>query len=122
MSATDTKSLTVRQLTVREAADLFDRLAGEWRMHAIDVLMDGRTMIPSPLVFAATGTDWDTFPTDIPPDDLPRLYEEVEAQNPFLTATLTERLERIAEKAEASAAELRRLAGELTTDAAPARN
>lgn len=119
MSGAETKSLPVRQLTVREAADLFDRLADDWKLHAIDVLMDGRSMIPSPLIFAATGTDYDTFPTDIPPDDLPRLYQEVEAANPFLAETLSARLRRIAERAEESAAELRRVA-ETLKDEAPA--
>ena len=102
--------LAVRQLTVREAADLLDSLATGWKVHAIDILMDGREPgIPSPLVFMATGTDYDSFPLDIPPDDLPALYEEVERQNPFLTATLKSRLERVAAEAERLAAELENL-------------
>lgn len=117
MSGAEKKSLTVRQLTVREAADLLDRLSGGWKLHAIDVLMDGRTMIPSPLVFAATGTDYDSFPLDIPPDDLPRLYQEVEAANPFLTATLIARLERVAQQAERAVADLDRLKEELLEEA-----
>lgn len=106
--------LTVRQLTVREAADLLDSLATGWKFHAIDILMDGREPgIPSPLVFAATGTDYDSFPLDIPPDDLPALYDEVARQNPFLTATLLSRLERVAAEAGKLAEELEKLQEDL---------
>ena len=106
--------LTVRQLTVREAADLLDSLATGWKVHAIDILMDGREPgLPSPLIFAATGTDYDSFPLDIPPDDLPGLYDQVEAANPFLTATLTRRLERVASEAEKLAQELEKLQADL---------
>lgn len=102
--------LLVHQLTVREAADLMDDLAGGWQAHAIDVLMADRApVLPSPLIFKATGTDYDSFPLDIPPDDLPALYDRVEALNPFLTATLKRRLERVADETEKLAAELEKL-------------
>lgn len=88
-----TKSLPVRQLTAREAADFLDSIRGGFRIHAIDILMDGHP-VPSPLVFAATGTDYDSFPLDIPPDDLPALFDEVQRQNPFLTSAAKKQMER----------------------------
>lgn len=102
-----TKTLDVRQLTAREAADFLDSIRGGFRIHAIDILMDGHE-VPSPLVFAATGTDYDTFPLDIPPDDLPALFDEVARLNPFLTRAARKQidrqvaaLEKIAEELEA---------------------
>lgn len=88
-----TKTLDVRQLTAREAADFLDSIRGGFRIHAIDILMDGHE-VPSPLVFAATGTDYDTFPLDIPPDDLPALFDEVARLNPFLTRAANRQIER----------------------------
>ena len=88
-----TKSLLVRQLTAREAADFLDSIRGGFRIHAIDILMDGHP-VPSPLVFAATDTDYDSFPLDIPPDDLPALFDEVQRQNPFLTSAAKRQMER----------------------------
>lgn len=82
----------VHQLTVREAADLMDVLREGWKVHAIDVLMDGQTELPSPLIFAATHLTYDTFPLDLAPDDLPALYEEVAKHNPFLAATIKGRM------------------------------
>lgn len=87
------KTLVVRQLDVREAADLMDELASGWKVHAIDILMDGQSDIPSPLVFKATGTSYESFPLDIDPDALPGLYEEVGMVNPFLAATIQRRIE-----------------------------
>ena len=87
------KTLVVRQLDVREAADLMDELASGWKVHAIDILMDGQSDIPSPLVFKATGTSYESFPLDIDPDALPGLYEEVGRVNPFLAATIQRRIE-----------------------------
>lgn len=88
-----TKTLDVRQLTAREAADFLDSIRGGFRIHAIDILMDGHE-VPSPLVFAATGTDYDTFPLDIPPDDLPALFDEVAKLNPFTTRAARRQIER----------------------------
>lgn len=88
-----TKTLDVRQLTAREAADFLDSIRGGFRIHAIDILMDGHE-VPSPLVFAATGTDYDTFPLDIPPDDLPALFDEVAKLNPFTTRAAKKQIER----------------------------
>ena len=88
-----TKTLPVRQLTAREAADFLDGIRGGFRIHAIDILMDGHE-VPSPLVFAATGTDYDTFPLDIPPDDLPALFDEVAKLNPFTTRAAKRQIER----------------------------
>lgn len=88
-----TKTLDVRQLTAREAADFLDSIRGGFRIHAIDILMDGHE-VPSPLVFAATGTDYDTFPLDIPPDDLPALFDEVARLNPFTTRAARRQIER----------------------------
>ena len=88
-----TKTLDVRQLTAREAADFLDSIRGGFRIHAIDILMDGHE-VPSPLVFAATGTDYDTFPLDIPPDDLPALFDEVARLNPFTTRAAKKQIER----------------------------
>lgn len=93
MSEPLTKSLPVRQLTAREAADFLDSIRGGIRIHAIDILMDGHP-VPSPLVFAATGTTYETFPLDIPPDDLPVLLDEVQRQNPFLTSAAKKQMER----------------------------
>ena len=87
------KTLSVHQLDVREAADLLDELASGWKVHAIDILMDGQSDIPSPLVFKATGTSYESFPLDIDPDALPGLYEEVGRVNPFLAATIQRRIE-----------------------------
>lgn len=87
------KSLPVRQLTAREAADFLDSIRGGFRIHAIDILMDGHP-VPSPLVFAATDTTYETFPLDIPPDDLPALFDEVQRQNPFLTSAAKRQMER----------------------------
>lgn len=93
MSDGMTKTLDVRQLTAREAADFLDSIRGGFRIHAIDILMDGHE-VPSPLVFAATGTDYDTFPLDIPPDDLPALFDEVAKLNPFTTRAAKRQIER----------------------------
>lgn len=82
------KNLTIHQLTAREASEVMDAIQNGWRIHAIDILMDGRTELPSPLIFAATGTDYDSFPLDMPPDDLPALYEQVEQANPFLSKSV----------------------------------
>ena len=105
------KTLEVRQLNVREAADLMDALfspdGSGFREHAIDKLMAGQTEIPSALVFAATGTTYDTFPLDIPPEDLPRLYEEVGRLNPFSAATIKTRLEKMLAALESLGAESR---------------
>lgn len=107
-SETSFKSLPVRQLTAREAADFLDSIRGGFRIHAIDILMDGHP-VPSPLVFAATGTDYDTFPLDIPPDDLPRLLDEVQRLNPFLTETAKRQMERQVEALDKIAVEMDRL-------------
>lgn len=93
MSEPITKTLPVRQLTAREAADFLDSIRGGIRIHAIDILMDGHP-VPSPLVFAATDTTYETFPLDIPPDDLPALFDEVQRQNPFLTSAAKKQMER----------------------------
>lgn len=85
---TTTKILHVHQLTAREAAQVMDDIQNGWRPHAIDILMDGQSELPSPLIFAATGTDYDSFPLDISPDDLPSLYEQVEQANPFLSKSV----------------------------------
>ena len=87
------KTLSVHQLDVREAADLLDELANGWKVHAIDILMDGQSDIPSLLIFKATGTSFESFPLDISPDDLPGLYDEVGRVNPFLAATIKKRME-----------------------------
>ena len=111
------KTLEVRQLNVREAADLMDALfspdGSGFREHAIDKLMAGQTEIPSALVFAATGTTYDTFPLDIPPDDLPALFDEVAKLNPFLTRAARKQidlqvaaLEKIAAELEAAQAKM----------------
>lgn len=100
-----TKTLDVRQLTAREAADFLDSIRGGFRIHAIDILMDGHE-VPSPLVFAATGTDYDTFPVDIPPDDLPALFDEVAKLNPFLTRAARKQIDRQVAALEKIAAEL----------------
>lgn len=102
------KSLPVRQLTAREAADFLDSIRGGFRIHAIDILMDGHA-VPSPLVFAATGTDYDSFPLDIPPDDLPRLLDEVQRLNPFLTEAAKKQIERQVAALDKMAAELDKL-------------
>lgn len=119
MSGAEQKSLPVRQLTVREAADFLDSIRGGFRIHAIDILMDGHE-VPSPLVFAATGATYDTFPLDIPPDDLPALFDEVARLNPFLTRAAKRQIERqiaaldtIVEELEAARAK----APETTSDA-----
>ena len=93
MGETMQKSLTVRQLTAGEAADFLDSLREGMRIHAIDILMDGSD-IPSALVFAATGTSYESFPLDIAPDDLPGLYEEVGRLNPFLVKAAKRQLDR----------------------------
>ena len=93
MSDALTKSLIMRQLTAREAADFLDGIRGGFRIHAIDILMDGHE-VPSPLVFAATGTTYETFPLDIPPDDLPALFDEVAKLNPFTTRAAKRQIER----------------------------
>lgn len=108
MSAPVYGSLTVRQLTAREAADFLDSLREGIRIHAIDILMDG-SEIPSALVFAATGTDYDSFPLDLAPDDLPRLYEEVGRLNPFLVAAAGRQIRRQVEALNEIAAEMDRL-------------
>ena len=87
------KTLSVHQLDVREAADLLDELANGWKVHAIDILMDGQSDIPSPLIFRSTRTSYESFPLDIDPDALPGLYEEVGRVNPFLAATIKKRME-----------------------------
>lgn len=102
------KSLPVRQLTAREAADFLDSIRGGFRVHAIDILMDGHA-VPSPLVFAATGTDYDSFPLDIPPDDLPRLLDEVQRLNPFLTEAAKKQIERQVAALDKMVAELDKL-------------
>lgn len=108
MSAPVYGSLTVRQLTAREAADFLDSLREGIRIHAIDILMDG-SEIPSALVFKATGTDYDSFPLDLAPDDLPRLYEEVGRLNPFLVAAAGRQIRRQVEALNEIAAEMDRL-------------
>lgn len=100
------KTLVVRQLDVREAADLLDELANGWKVHAIDILMDGQSDIPSPLIFKATRTSYESFPLDIDPAALPGLYEEVGMVNPFLAATIKRRME-------ASVAALQRVSQDL---------
>lgn len=102
------KSLPVRQLTAREAADFLDSIRGGFRIHAIDILMDGHS-VPSPLVFAATGTDYDSFPLDVPPDDLPRLLDEVQRLNPFLVEAAKKQIERQVAALDKMAAELDKL-------------
>lgn len=112
-----TKTLDVRQLTAREAADFLDSIRGGFRIHAIDILMDGHE-VPSPLVFAATGTDYDTFPLDIPPDDLPALFDEVAKLNPFLTRAARKQIDRQVAALEKIAAELE--AAQAKMETAPA--
>ena len=102
----ETKKISVHELTVREAADLMQSLESGYKLHALDFIMDGQSEIPSPLVFAATGTAYDTFPLDISPDSLPGLYEEVARLNPFLAATIKMRME-------ASVAALQRVSQDL---------
>lgn len=116
MSDALTKSLPVRQLTAREAADFLDSIRGGFRIHAIDILMDGHE-VPSPLVFAATGTDYDTFPLDIPPDDLPALFDEVARLNPFTTRAARRQIERQIAALDKIAEELAKMEPETKSDA-----
>lgn len=116
MSDALTKSLPVRQLTAREAADFLDSIRGGFRIHAIDILMDGHE-VPSPLVFAATGTDYDTFPLDIPPDDLPALFDEVARLNPFTTRAAKRQIERQIAALDKIAEELAKMEPETKSDA-----
>lgn len=109
MSEPIKKNLTVRQLTAGEAADFLDGLREGMRVHAIDILMDGSD-IPSALVFAATGTTYESFPLDIAPDDLPALYEEVGRLNPFLARAAKRQIERQIEALDKVAAEIEELA------------
>lgn len=109
MSEPIQKTLTVRQLTAGEAADFLDGLREGLRVHAIDILMDDSD-IPSALVFAATGTTYETFPLDIPPDDLPALYEEVGRLNPFLVRAAKRQIDRQIEALDKVAAEIEDLA------------
>lgn len=111
-----TKTLDVRQLTAREAADFLDSIRGGFRIHAIDILMDGHE-VPSPLVFAATGTDYDTFPLDIPPDDLPALFDEVARLNPFTTRAARRQIERQIAALDKIAEELAKMEPETKSDA-----
>lgn len=114
-----TKTLDVRQLTAREAADFLDSIRGGFRIHAIDILMDGHE-VPSPLVFAATGTDYDTFPLDIPPDDLPALFDEVARLNPFTTRAAKRQIERQIAALDKIAEELAKMEPPATTSDASA--
>ncbi len=102
------KTLTVRQLTAGEAAEFLDSIREGIRVHAIDILMDG-SEIPSALVFAATDTTYETFPLDIPPDDLPALYEEVGRLNPFLARAAKRQIDRQVEALDKVAAEIEEL-------------
>lgn len=108
MSEPIKKTLTVRQLTAGEAAEFLDSIREGIRVHAIDILMDG-SEIPSALVFAATGTTYETFPLDIPPDDLPALYEEVGRLNPFMVKAAKRQIDRQIEALDKVAAEIEEL-------------
>lgn len=86
-------NLPVKQLNVREAADVMEEIQGGWRIHAIDIVMDGKSYIPSPMIFAVTDTDYESFPLELTPDQVEELYEKVEKANPFLSGSVRRKME-----------------------------
>jgi hypothetical protein len=85
------KTVVVRQLTVREAADLFDGVDNT-EMTFVDLLMN-RTL-PAEVVMIVTGLTKDDLHGDVLPSDLVLLWDAVEQENPSFLQML-ERLGRV---------------------------